>query len=74
MQDQESLLIAIPRSRADGRESLSQLFRTHSRVRVNLDDERRRGDRRRSAEAAAELAARLEPGVRSCITTSRSES
>jgi len=71
MQDQESLLIVIPRSRADGHESLSQLFGTHSRVRVILDrrfgerrihtaahdDERRRGDRRRSAEAAAELAA-----------------
>jgi hypothetical protein len=71
MQGEGSLLIVVPRSRPDGRESLSQLFGAGSNVRVILDRrsgdrrsragaydfERRGEDRRRSPDTAAELAA-----------------
>ena len=71
MQSEGTLLVVIPRSRADGRESLSQLFGTDSKVPVIVDRrsgdrrsrtdaqgyERRRGDRRVSSDAEAELAA-----------------
>ena len=71
MQGEGALLIVIPRTRADRRESLSHSFGTDSKVRVLLDRrsgdrrnhadahsyERRRGDRRGSSDAEAELAA-----------------
>jgi hypothetical protein len=71
MQGEGALLIVIPRNQPDRRESLSHVFGTDSKVQVIVDRrfgdrrnhanshgaERRRGERRASSDAEAELAA-----------------